>query len=565
MTWTVALMHDKLSIVVLLNDRNIPYWFYSGLDNLVKSHNADLHILISAPPEVKAQVSKQRMAGRTPLRLIEKLDSLIFRTKNNYNIRKDVSELVNIAGIYDNEIRTGDSELTLQRLEERLLKIGPDIIFKFGDHYLNKTAYKIPRYGIWTYTIESDLSSGGFDSGLWEVVRYTPISYSGVEVTGSEPGQITTLFGSAESTCPFSINMNRNKLFWRASLFLPRLVEGLRFYGEDYLVTQKKRYKLWKVIHPEEGEARVTFWNGFRDVFKFVVRVMPLVMNKLIYTDAFSWQLMIKGSEGDMTSPDFYTDFKPFRSPRGLFWADPFVVSENGSYFVFVEEFIYRRNKAHIAVVEIGSNGELVRHQKIIEKPYHMSYPFIFREGGSWYMIPETSSNNTIEMYRCAEFPDTWEFDRIIMKDISATDTTLFYHDGKWWLFTTIDQTGSVSGGSTELFLFYADTPLTDNWVSHPLNPVVSDESSARCAGNLFLHNGHIYRPAQDCTMRYGRGFNLKRVTILNENEYTETTEAEIKPVWDKRLKGTHTFNFVDGLTVIDTYSYHRRLYNKTS
>jgi hypothetical protein len=336
------------------------------------------------------------------------------------------------------------------------------------------------------------------------------------------------------------------------------------FYGEDYLVTQKKRYKLWKVPHPEEGEASLTFWNGFKDVLKFVTRVTPLVISKLIYTDAFSWNLMIKGSEGDKTSPDFYKDFKPVRSPRGLFWADPFVVAENGSYFVFVEEFIYRKNRAHIAVVEIGSDGEIIRHHKIIEKPYHMSYPFIFREEGSWFMIPETSSNNTIEMYRCAEFPDNWEFYRIIMKDISATDTTLFYHDGKWWLFTTIDRTGSVSGGSTELFLFYSDSPLTDNWVSHPLNPVVSDEGSARCAGNLFVHNGHIYRPAQDCTMRYGRGFNLKRVTILNENEYTETTEAEIKPVWDKRLKGTHTFNFVDGLTVIDTYSYHSRLYNKT-
>jgi hypothetical protein len=132
MTWKVALMRDRLSIVVLLNERNIPYWFYSGLDNLVKSRNADLHILISASPEVKVQISKRKMAGRIPLRLIEMSDSLIFRTKNNYNIQRDISRLENIAGIYDNVHMSDNADLALQRLEERLLKIGPDVIVKFG-------------------------------------------------------------------------------------------------------------------------------------------------------------------------------------------------------------------------------------------------------------------------------------------------------------------------------------------------------------------------------------------------------------------------------------------------
>jgi len=188
-----------------------------------------------------------------------------------------------------------------------------------------------------------------------------------------------------------------------------------------------------------------------------------------------------------------------------------------------------------------------------------MSYPFVFRSGSSYYMIPETAAYKTIELYRCTDFPYKWQFEKYIMKDVSATDTTLFHYGDKWWLFTTMDQTGGISGGSTELFLFYSDDPLTDNWIGHSLNPVVSDERSARCAGNLFMQDGEIYRPSQDCSLRYGKGLNINRVTKLNEGEYNEVVIEEIKPDWDHKLRGVHTLNFDENFTIIDTYKFHRR------
>ena len=72
-------------------------------------------------------------------------------------------------------------------------------------------------------------------------------------------------------------------------------------------------------------------------------------------------------------------------------------------------------------------------------------------------MIPETCKNKTIDLYKCTEFPDKWEFDRHIMEDISAVDTTLFRYNDKWWLFTAVDQTDNISGCSTELFLYFTD------------------------------------------------------------------------------------------------------------
>ena len=189
-----------------------------------------------------------------------------------------------------------------------------------------------------------------------------------------------------------------------------------------------------------------------------------------------------------------------------------------------------------------------------------MSYPFIFRADETYYMIPETCQNRTIELYRCTEFPWKWQYERNIMENLNAADTTLFNYNGKWWLFTAIDQTDNISGSSTELFLFYTDDVLNGEWKSHPMNPVVSDVRNARPAGSLFIQDDKIYRPSQDCSMRYGRSLNINLVTKLNAKEYKEIIIKTCKPGWDNKIKGMHTLNTDKDFTIIDVYKFHKRI-----
>jgi len=288
--------------------------------------------------------------------------------------------------------------------------------------------------------------------------------------------------------------------------------------------------------------------------------VLRLGIYKACHTDAFSWQLRINNIRDSKYCEDDFSTFKAINPPRKLFWADPFIIADENNYYVFVEEFIYKTNKAHLSVLQLDCDGHLFKSKKILERPYHLSYPFVFKIDSTYYMIPETNQNKTIELYKCCDFPYIWKFEKYIMENISATDTTLFHYENKWWLFTTIDQTGGVSSCSTELFLFYSDDPIMGKWVSHPLNPVVSDESRARCAGKIFVDGGKIYRPSQDCSIRYGRGLNINHITKLNEQEYNEVLLKEIKPDWDPKLKGLHTINSDKDMIIIDTYKFHRRI-----
>jgi hypothetical protein len=273
---------------------------------------------------------------------------------------------------------------------------------------------------------------------------------------------------------------------------------------------------------------------------------------KLFYTGNLKWFLYF-GDNHNSLLPDLNNLQRLDPQLNDRFWADPFPLSREGKNYIFVEELFYKENVGHISLIELGNDGKPQAINRIIEKPYHISFPFVFKAGDDYFMVPETSANKSIDIYKCTRFPHKWEFVKSLMKDLRAVDTILFCYENKWWLFTTIDETDGLSGGSTELFLFFNDDLFSDAWESHPQNPIITDVRISRPAG------GKIYRPSQDCSGRYGRAINICQILALSETEYNETPVYRITPDWDKDIKGTHTYNFDNNFVVIDAYSFRRR------
>jgi hypothetical protein len=457
----------------------------------------------------------------------------------DYDRKKDVNEL--LKDIQNVRIFNGS-------FDQQMLEYDLDLILNLGGT-CDPGLLKIARYGVLHYSVDDQI--GDIYPASVEVVEKSDVTNSSLLITENEIESV--IFSSWESTCQFSINVNRNNVFWRNSLFMPRILEGIGKGGREYIGMQRNRFSM-----DDQPVAR-SRTSALLYFFNYMTSVAGMVYKKLMYSDDFNWHLLINIKDYDGFGHD-YKEFRKIPSPRGVFWADPFVVKKDDQYYLFVEEYIYRKKKAHISVLTLNSSGTVLRTDKIIERPYHMSYPFVFILNGDYYMIPETGSNKAIELYRSTDFPYKWEFDRYLMENIKAVDTTLFYYKEKWWLFTSVDQTLNHSGNSTELFLFFTDDIFSGEWESHPCNPVVSDVRSARPAGKIFIHNGNIYRPSQDCSGRYGKAFNINRITLLTETEYGETLESKIGPEWDNRLSGTHTYNFDDDFTVIDVYSLRRRV-----
>lgn len=282
---------------------------------------------------------------------------------------------------------------------------------------------------------------------------------------------------------------------------------------------------------------------------------LPLrVYQKMLFLE--QWYLMFNLGRQLSTS---FGEFRALVPPRDRFWADPHIVCVDDRYFIFVEEYRFTRRKGHIAVIEMDAEGHCKDAIPVLERPYHLSYPFVFNCDGQHYMVPESAQNHSIELYECLEFPTRWELKMSLMDGIDAVDTTLLHHAGKWWLFTAMAD-AKTSLPLARLYLFYADELLTNQWHPHPLNPIERDVRSGRPAGRIFAHAGQLMRPSQDCSRMYGYGFNLNAIVCLSETDYIETRVMEVRPDWDRKVLATHTFANEGQLTVIDAFVRKPRL-----
>ncbi len=266
------------------------------------------------------------------------------------------------------------------------------------------------------------------------------------------------------------------------------------------------------------------------------------------------WIVLIARSSGYKSLA--WSNFRPLIPPIDRYWADPFVWFHEDKHYVFIEEVLYSTHRGRIICLTLDNNLNIRSNQIVLERPYHLSYPFLFEYEGQLYMVPETSKNNGVELYRCTHFPDQWEFVKTLLNNVNALDVTLLKANGKWWLFTYIPTAGSKWD---TLHLYYADHPLSAQWTAHPRNPIVRDIHSARPAGRIFSDNGNLIRPAQDCSVRYGHAISFNKIIALTETEYSETEVQTFKPMPKNSFHATHTYNHMAGVTVIDAILHRRR------
>lgn len=242
--------------------------------------------------------------------------------------------------------------------------------------------------------------------------------------------------------------------------------------------------------------------------------------------------------------------FQPILPPPDRDWADPFVWFQNGTYYLFIEEKLYSTNIGRILCLTLDPNMNVVSSEVVLEKPYHLSYPFLFQHQGEIYMVPESHQNNGIDLYKCRNFPLQWEFEKTLIPDIRSVDATLVEYNGKWWLFTNIFEKGASSRDT--LHLYMADDLYSDQWIAHPQNPIIKDIHTARPAGRFLFKDGCLIRPSQGSFVRYGHYINFNQVVTLDETCYKEITIHSFKTPTEGPFLATHTWSEREGLIAID-------------
>ncbi|MBW4637286.1 MAG: hypothetical protein KME05_03450 [Gloeocapsa sp. UFS-A4-WI-NPMV-4B04] len=219
------------------------------------------------------------------------------------------------------------------------------------------------------------------------------------------------------------------------------------------------------------------------------------------------------------------------------FVADPFMICENGTWYMFFEVMNAANQQGEIGLA-ISDNGLNWNYQQIVLKEsFHLSYPYVFKWNDEYYMIPETRQTNSIRLYKAVNFPNKWLLEKTLIDGKDYADSSVFYFNSKWWLFT-------ASKNSSVLHLYYADE-LTDFWREHPKSPIIKDSNIARPGGRVVVSNS-IIRYSQDNKYIYGHKIRAFEITELSLTTYQEK-EASNHPVaasgigWNKT--GMHTID----------------------
>ncbi len=212
------------------------------------------------------------------------------------------------------------------------------------------------------------------------------------------------------------------------------------------------------------------------------------------------------------------------------FVADPFMIVKNDTYFMFFEVLNRKSSQGDIAYAESRNGKEWNYKKVVIDEKFHLSYPYVFEWDSSYYLIPESSEDFSVRLYKATNFPEEWEYVENILYGYRYTDPTVFHYKDMWWMF--------VSNVKHNVLNLYYSKTLSKDWQPHPKNPIrKEDKNFSRPAGRVLKHNHKLFRLAQDDDSTYGNQVFAFEITELSDTSYTEKFSQE-KPIVTKTGTG---------------------------
>jgi hypothetical protein len=526
---------DTVAVGVLLDDRIQEAWALESLRQCLAVPGVRLTAVALAP------VKPRRSLAVRLHRLFDRLDERARCRGERLFAATDVAAELALLPLQVDVVRQGDrwrpdeaGIATLQRCEV-------DLWLCFSAIPPSRLPHSISRLGAWGIEIGEGVSATNVWAGAAELRAGSLVTMvSVVDYAEAADGLLYRSFGATAGNSP---RRNRLRALHKGVSFFRRLLERLKLDRDN-----------WPPLPPATLPAPAHYPRLPAPTVSALARLSwRLAANWVTHRLPSSqqleeWQVAYYFSDEDEAGCRFER-LRYLVPPKDRFWADPIAVEHQGRYFIFFEELPYDTQKGRVMAVEVFEDAEPGAAQVALERPYHLSYPFVFGWNGSLYMLPETAENRTVELYRCESFPLGWSLHQVLLENIRAFDASLWRQDDRWWMFVNVAEAEADS--CDELHLYWSTTPFGP-WTAHGGNPVVSDVRCARPAGPLYSRGGRLYRPSQDCSVAYGHSVLINRVENLGEDGYRETPVDRIAPGWREDILRVHTICASKRLRVID-------------
>ena len=549
---------------LLLDSLEVRVWVYEMLDSCLSDGTTVIPLIVVAnhsdtvgsTRDIVSAQGHSKEGGSKRISLMRIWNALARRTADGLNrlytqrdrsvesatTLRSITELLPEAQvIHVDTLNDGNAVTYPDEAIDEIKKQNLDVLFRGGFRILKGQILRASHYGVWSFHHGDNRYLRGGPPAFWEVMEGWPEVGSVLQVLNDNLDNGEVLYRTTGPVFPFSLHNTLNRHYWKSSVLFPRALRELCNYRDTFSQRIAARQKPPKFYSkPVYREASATQYLALS--LKQAARKVRVSLGRRLKQEQWLLLYHLCDNAENLTPETALHRYRALTPPADRIWADPHVIARNGAFYVFFEEMLYSKMIGRLAVVCITKNGEISEPQVVLEKPYHMSYPGLIEHNGELWMVPETIMNDSVDLYRCVEFPHRWEFHSTLFSDVRMIDSTLIYDQNRWWLFANIETHRSMRGhGWDELHLFSTEDFLNPEWRPHPLNPIVSDLSCSRPAGPLYREQGKLYRPSQNCRYDYGYGFNISEIQTLTLDDYKETIIERITPNWQPNIVATHS------------------------
>jgi hypothetical protein len=323
----------------------------------------------------------------------------------------------------------GNGGLSLVSAEVDAIRAqGLDFILHLGSRTVSGELLDASRLGVWTFSHLEDERRGRI-SGFWEIFAGT-VTVAALQRLrdGKEPVPLYSGAFPTRRSCGANLDAIRyGTAGWCASV-CARIVlgQGHEGQGAELPSTGSELPNPASIVRYLLSWARQFVAEQWRRMFLVEIWNVGIV--------GASRETILR--EGRMPPPRWLSQHR-----RHGFAADPAIVSIGGERHLFFEEFGYGNGKGWISRQRIDEESRLAALPAVtlpdFALPCHMSYPYLLESGGRIFCVPETSELGKVLLFEAKKFPETWQEPVTLIEDFPALDSTVFAHNGRWWMFCT--------------------------------------------------------------------------------------------------------------------------------
>ncbi len=523
---------------IIIEGNMLANWQLDVLNNLQNSGLAELRLII-IPPKKNLQEDSTFTRVKNKLFSKELLYSIWQRliTKPQSATPVDPSYIFDGVNLKEcNVLRKGRyrdifSDKDVNEIKNENL----DFILRFGLGILTGDILGASKFGVWSFHHGDERLYRGRPACFWEMYdgQYTIGGILQRLTNKLDSGVILKRWSIRANPTGWSDNLNKLQM---SGTYLPVQVCKDILYGESSYLSDC----------PSMTTAPVKFvptnWEMLRFLIYLLFSYIKGQINRFFIED---WLVGVsKGELENITVKGIKNPRWLFSKVKGVFLADPFAIVKKNGLDVYVEKFDLQKNLGEIVKYSFNEEDGFSDESLALTLDSHLSYPFLIEYNGMKYCIPESKDASNVCIYQISESDGRLVNPLLLLDNVQLSDATVFQYKNKWWMFAL--------EGDASLVCYYAHS-LFGPWIVHNNNPLKIDPSSSRPAGPVFMENGTLIRPSQDCSKEYGWRVCFNQIDVLSENSFQEKNcgYLEADKSWDFN-HGIHSISQVNGYLIFD-------------